>query len=197
MRDAGGTEPRWMRLVAAPWHLALATLLPFLQLASLNAHRLRPDNLVRSAVPVVAFALLLWGLLRRLLHDALRADLLASTLVFSFLSYGYFAPSHGFATAWLAGTAVFVVVLALVPVRWNVAAGVNVFFLVLVLTPVVTLVSLPHWKSRAGATRLAVESFPDFPAPPAGTRSETRDVHFIVLDRYARRPAAPRLRLRR
>ena len=51
------------------------------------------------------------------------SDLLASALVFSFLDYGYFAPSYGFSTAWLAGTTVIVVVLALVTYGWAVKAG--------------------------------------------------------------------------
>lgn len=174
------------RLAGAPWHLALAIALPFLQVAAVNSHRLRLDNVVRSAAPVLAGALLLWGLLRWLVRPTRRADLIATTLVFSFLSYGYFASSPGFVYAWLGGTAIAVVVLAIVSPSWNVAAALNVFFFLLALSPIVTLVSLPHWSTRAHATGLAVEQIRDFPDPPAGAAQETRDVYYVILDRYAR-----------
>ncbi len=179
-------ETNIRRVAGAPWHLAFATALPFLQVAAMNAHRLRLDNVVRSAAPVLAGVLLLWGLLRWLVRPARRADLIATTLVFSFLSYGYFATSPDFLYAWLGGTALAVAVLALVSPSWNVAAALNVFFLLLVLSPVVTLVSLPHWSTRARATRLALEHVRDFPEPPAGAAQEVRDVYYVILDRYAR-----------
>jgi hypothetical protein len=190
-------SPRTRRipsLYRKPWYFLAFAISPTLSLLAYNLSQIRPEAGLRSLLLVLALAGLLWGFLRPIYRQAVRASFAASALLLLFFSYGqvldYLSSKVEFvqlpcllAGCWL--------VLALLALAWagrrkasfvQATVGLNVVALALVLYPTV---QIAVW-SFPRQTHLPVDDHAPLQTLQVAEDAVLPDIYYIIVDSYGR-----------
>jgi len=174
-------------LLSKPLFLFLAPLFPVLQLYAAHFHRLTiPHVLIAASVFIVAL-LSIRTLVNWTWKTPGRNDILLA-LVFASLFFGpFFSTAYSYLFAWVLAFAI-----AICLVIWrkndhtNIARGLNIMMLVLIITPIFHLANPAFWQQRSTIETRVKAKFPDIKTPDALPQKANRDFYYIVMDRYAR-----------